>query len=95
MILAIFVRWATRLYWGLCGVVMLIGLAGLVAVIEFPPEEFDAEGRLIGEMPPAFAVALAFIALGLSGALFGFAAKMAAWVWRRRPYRWRRRQPQE
>lgn len=74
-----------RLYWMGCGAAVLIGLAGLAGVLLIPFERFDEEGRLIGEMPPTFGLALLSLVLGLSGALAGLAAALGRWLWRRRP----------
>jgi len=75
----------TRLYWAACGVLIGTGLLGIVLVCLFPPEYFDSDGRLIGEMPPEFAASLALAFFGLLGALAGGVALGAA-----RLCRWRR-----
>lgn len=62
------------LYWGACGLLLVLGIAGVVGVVAFPPEHFDDEGHLIGEMPPEFGAALAGAALGALGMVAGLAA---------------------
>lgn len=71
-----------RLYRAACGVLVLIGIAGLAGSIAFPPERFDEAGRLIGEMPPAFGLAMAAVEIGLLGTLAGL-----VWSGLRRLYR--------
>ncbi|WP_448192135.1 hypothetical protein [Azospirillum sp. sgz301742] len=77
-----------RLYWGACGLLLVIGIAGTVGVVAFPPERFDDEGYLIGEMPPEFGAALAAAALGALGLLAGLAvfglARLCRWTRGRR-----------
>jgi Ni/Fe-hydrogenase subunit HybB-like protein len=60
-----------RLYLWACAFLLLTGLAGGALVLAFPVEVYDADGALIGEMPPAFAVSFALAALGAAGLLVG------------------------
>ena len=76
-----------RLYWLACRLLVAMGIAGLVLVIAFPPERFDAEGHLIGEMPPAFGLAFAMVEIGLLGILAGLAWTGLGWLWRRRRHK--------
>ncbi len=76
-------RGVARLYWLACSVPALLGIAGLVLVMVFPPEHFDEAGRLIGEMPPEFALAFTLASWGLAGALAGFAGSGLARLYRR------------
>ncbi len=78
-----------RAYWIACGLALLAGGIGLVGVLLVPLERFDEEGRLIGEMPSAFGVALLSLVVGLAGVSLGLAAAAARWLWRR----WRRPPP--
>ena len=71
-----------RLYWAGCCLLIGTGLLGLAAVLVFPPEYFDENGHLLGEMPPEFGIALAVLVLGLAGASVG--AGMYYYRWRRR-----------
>lgn len=71
-----------RAYWVGCGVLAAAGVAGAAAVILVPVERLDAEGQLIGEMPPAFGVALFMAVLGLAGLVAGSVAAGVARWWR-------------
>ena len=71
-----------RAYWTLSAILIGTGLLGLVLVFIFPPEHFDQEGRLIGEMPPEFGIALALAVLGLHAALAGAVVLGALRLWR-------------
>ncbi|MEI6557805.1 MAG: hypothetical protein WCO00_05305 [Rhodospirillaceae bacterium] len=75
----------SRRYWIACGLLIGTGLLGVVLVCLFPPEHFDQDGQLIGEMPPEFGFALALVWLGLLGALAGAAAlgTIRLWRWQR------------
>ncbi|NYZ15686.1 hypothetical protein HL658_24355 [Azospirillum sp. RWY-5-1] len=63
-----------------------IGLAGTILVLLVPVERLDAEGRVIGEMPPAFTVGLLMLVAGLAV----LTAAMLAAVLRRARRRWTR-----
>jgi hypothetical protein len=63
-------------YWASCALLMLIGVACAVYVVAHPPEHFDEAGRLIGEMPPEFALACKVVVLGLAGAIAGISARV-------------------
>lgn len=69
-----------RLYFGSCAALILLGLGLSILAFFFPPEIYDDEGRLIAEMPPAFAVGLLLSFLGgvLAGAglLFMIVARL-------------------
>ena len=77
-----------RLYWLGCSLLASLGVAGVGLVLIFPPEHFDAEGRLIGEMPPEFAVAWTLIELAAWAALAGLVGiavgRLLSWLFRRR-----------
>lgn len=60
-----------RLYLSLCGLLLIGGLAGMVLTLTIPVETYDADGQLIGEMPPAFAVAFFMTVLGAVGGIAG------------------------
>ena len=63
-------RGLARFYWSLAALFIAAG-TGLAAIaVLFPPEEYDAQGRLIGEMPKAFGAGLH---LGLLGVAMGLA----------------------
>lgn len=87
--MAVFGHGVVRVYWIDCGLALLAGGIGLVGVLLVPLERFDEEGRLIGEMPPAFGVALLSLVVGLAGVSLGLAATAGRWLWRL----WRRRPP--
>ena len=76
-----------RLYWLGCSLLASLGVAGVVLVLIFPPEHFDEEGRLIGEMPPEFAVAWTLIEVAAWAALVGLVAivlgRALGWLRRR------------
>lgn len=66
-------RGLARLYWLLAAASIIVG-TGLAAIaVFFPPEEYDAEGHLIGEMPKAFGAGLDLAVLGIVMALAGLA----------------------
>lgn len=73
-----------RLWWGGCTLLMAIGVAGVVVGVVAPPEEFDADGNLIAEMPKVFAVGLGMLTLGLCGLATGLVGRLARNVVRRR-----------
>jgi hypothetical protein len=60
-----------RLYLRLCAFLLLTGSVGGALVLAFPVEVYDADGALIGEMPPAFAVSFTLAALGAAGGAAG------------------------
>lgn len=64
-------RGAGRVYWAACALLILAGSLGIAWVFVFPPERFDEDGQLIGEMPVEFAMALAILELGLLGSAGG------------------------
>lgn len=53
-----------RFYFGLCAALILLGLALSMLAFFFPPEVYDEQGRLVAEMPPAFAVGLMLAFIG-------------------------------
>lgn len=69
-----------RLYWGACSLALWLGIAGAFHVLLYPPERFDQDGHLLGEMPPEFGLALLVATLGLCGTLIGLAIQ---WCLRR------------
>ncbi|OXJ22565.1 hypothetical protein CFB82_40100 [Burkholderia sp. HI2714] len=63
-----------KLYFIVSSGVTLVGIAGAVWVLEFPPEKLDEQGRLSGEMPIEFGGALMIIFVGTLASLIGFIA---------------------
>jgi|GEM_PF-2090879 len=54
---------------------IIAGLIGAFYVFAFPPLHHDANGNLIGEMPPEFGFCGGLLWIGLSGALCVLASK--------------------
>lgn len=79
-------RGLSRLYWLLCSLLLWGGLISVIGLMIWPPEHYDEVGRLIGEMPPEFGIAVFMIQLGLFGAVTGFvlnaAVRLGRWAWR-------------
>ncbi|WP_029009684.1 hypothetical protein [Azospirillum halopraeferens] len=71
-----------RVFTAFCGILILAGLAIAGSVLVFPVEMLDDEGRLPGEMPPAFAFGLLLAALGVLLAAAGGAVALLRSVWR-------------
>lgn len=80
-------RWA-RLYWIASTLVVFLGGIGMAYVTVDPPQYFDAEGHLIGEMPPEFVGAALVVSLGCAmlatGVLVRLAGYAFGWAMRRR-----------
>lgn len=47
-----------RLYFASAALLIVVGLGISIAAFFSPPEMLDEQGRLLGEMPPAFAFGL-------------------------------------
>jgi hypothetical protein len=73
-------RGPARLYWIGCSLLLALGGLGLGLTLLVPPEHFDEDGQLIGEMPAEFALAAGLLALGLLGALAGWAVRGLRWL---------------
>ena len=71
-----------RVYWAVCVGLTGIGVVGMMLTVLFPPEHFDQEGRLIGEMPPEFGIAFVLAEFGLMGVLAGGVLRGALRLWR-------------
>lgn len=70
---------------GLAGTGLAVaGLAGTILVILVPVERLDADSHVIGEMPPAFAVGLTMLVVGLAVLAGALLARVLLWGWRRR-----------
>ncbi|PWC41355.1 hypothetical protein [Azospirillum sp. TSO22-1] len=72
-------RWRRVWWWG-CGLLLAAGLAGMVGIVIAPPEHFDEDGNLIGEMPPEFALAFCMAVLGLAGLVAGGVVRLLLWT---------------
>ena len=70
-----------RLYWSVCGLLLAAGVGGMALIVLVPPEQLDAAGNVIGEMPPAFGAALGLAGLGLMGLLAGLALLGVMRLW--------------
>ena len=64
-------RGVRRLYWASCAALIGAGSAGTAGVVCCAPPMIAGDGAIIGEMPPAFAVALTLAVAGCCGALIG------------------------
>ena len=64
---------------------MLSGVCGVALTLAYPPELYDADGDLIGEMPPAFA--LFFFLTAVGAALTALTLFVKAVVYLRRRFR--------
>ncbi len=62
-----------RLYWRFVAASIAAGTGLAATAVFFPPEEYDAEGHLIGEMPKAFGAGFDLALLGIVMALAGLA----------------------
>lgn len=71
LVLAIRSHGLARLWWAGCAATTAGGILLMAATLFYPPEEFDAAGNLIGEMPKAFAVALWLVTFGCATTLAG------------------------
>lgn len=60
-----------RLYWATSGLLMWVGGVGSAFFLMFPPDHFDKDGHLIGEMPPEVGFTAAIAQLGFYLALLG------------------------
>ncbi|WP_157658483.1 hypothetical protein [Burkholderia ubonensis] len=60
-----------RLYLIVSCCVTLVGIAGATWVSVFPPERFDQQGRLIGEMPIEFGGDVMVVFIGMLLSLIG------------------------
>lgn len=72
-------RWH-RVYWGGCGLLLAVGLAGMAGVLLVPVEMTDEAGNVLGEMPPAFGVAFLMAVLGLAGVVAGGVVRLLLWT---------------
>lgn len=69
-------RWSL-LYWIVSAFVFLQGLIAMAWTIIDPPQYFDADGNLIGEIPPELAGAAMIATAGLLMALAGVVVVLA------------------
>ncbi|WP_157655062.1 hypothetical protein [Burkholderia ubonensis] len=65
-----------------CGMI-LVGIGGVTWVSVFPPEHFDQQGRLIGEMPIEFGVYVMVVFIGMLLSFIGLIV-VACQHWRKK-----------